>query len=536
MQLQKIPFRSTHAFTEFFLKYIEQQAELKPFYNRFPSLNSFKDQIKERSSFPPSTRKVLVSSLQRQYQSLKILPVVEDNIKKLGEATTFTVTTGHQLSIFTGPLYVAFKITTVIKACRQLKAKYPKHHFVPVYWMASEDHDYEEIKSFRLYGKSYTWETVQQGAVGRFHLKDFKELLLQIPGEIGPFREAYTKSTTLAAAVRSYMNALFGAEGLVIIDGDDADLKALLAPVVEEDLFNQGPFHCVAETNRRLAELGLHPPVNPREVNFFFLAENLRGRLDRRGDEFNIVDTSLKFSRKEIESALKKNPEQFSPNVILRPLYQELILPNLAYVGGPAELVYWLELKGVFDQFKIPFPILLPRNFGMVVEAPTARKIGQTRLPLEAFFESKSEVSKRWILQNSSHDLSLAVQAKAIEKILDEVKKRSAAVDPTLERMTDAHGTRAAHMIQTIERKMIRAEKRKQSDSIRQIEAIKDVLFPNGGLQERNDNFLNFYQPDPKFLQELLLKFDPFDFQLHVLHYHDQKGTSKAVSGKKKGA
>lgn len=343
MQLQKVPFRSTHAFTEFFLKYIEQQSELKPFYHRFPSLKSFEGQIKDKSKFPSPTRKVLVSALQRQYQSLKILPAVEENISKLGEAKTFTVTTGHQLSIFTGPLYVVFKIATVIKTCRLLKSRYPKYNFVPVHWMASEDHDYEEIKSFRLYGKKYTWETEQQGAVGRFHLKDFKDLLSQVPGEIGPFREAYTKSLNLAAAVRSYMNTLFGADGLVTIDGDDADLKTLLAPVVEDDLFNQGPFHCVTETNRRLTELGLHPQVNPREVNFFFLGENLRGRIERKGDEFSVVDTPLKFSRKEIESALKKNPEQFSPNVILRPVYQEIILPNLAYVGGPAELVYWLE-------------------------------------------------------------------------------------------------------------------------------------------------------------------------------------------------
>jgi uncharacterized protein YllA (UPF0747 family) len=205
-------------------------------------------------------------------------------------------------------------------------------------------------------------------------------------------------------------------------------------------------------------------------------------------------------------------------------------------VGGPAELVYWLELKGVFDHHKIPFPILLPRNFGMVVDAPTDRKMSRTGLPLKAFFESKNELSKRWILQHSSHDLSLTKQAKAVENILDEVKKRTSAIDPTLGPMTAAHAKRAAQMIQTIEQKMIRAEKRKQSDSIRQIEAIKDALFPNGGLQERNDNFLNFYQADPKFLQELLLHFDPFDFQLHVLKYHDQKGTSKAVSGKKKRA
>ncbi len=222
MHLQKIPFRSTHAFSEFFLKYIEQHPSLQPFSGNFPTVALFKEQIQEKSkSFPTANRKVLVQVLQRQYKDIIASPVVEGNIKSLGTENTFTVTTGHQLSAFTGPLYFIYKITTVLKTCQVLKKKYPKSNFVPVYWMASEDHDYEEIKSFRVYGKKYTWETVQQGAVGRFHTKDVKQVLEQLPGEIGVFRDAYTKGSTLSEAVRIYVNALFGSEGLVVIDADD---------------------------------------------------------------------------------------------------------------------------------------------------------------------------------------------------------------------------------------------------------------------------------------------------------------------------
>jgi len=531
MQLQKIPFRSANAFSEFFLKYIEQQPEIAPFYNRFPSLENFAGQIAEKAkSFPSQHRKVLVDALLRQYQSLKISANVEQNIRSLGDPNTFTITTGHQLAVFTGPLYFIYKIVTVIKTCRLLKEKYPKYNFVPVYWMASEDHDYEEIKAFRLHGKRYTWETEQQGAVGRFHTKDFKKLLSEVSGEIGLFREAYTKSSNLSDAVRHYVNALFSAEGLVVMDADDHALKEILRPVAEDDLFKHSANQQVTDTNLKLEALGLHPQVNPREINLFYLDSQLRSRLEVDGDGFAVVDNPLKFTREEILKKLKETPEVFSPNVILRPLYQEMILPNLAYVGGPAELVYWLELKSTFEHFQVPFPILLPRNFALVIDAPTSRKLGKTRLHLDTFFEPKNDLFNHWIKQHSSHNLSLDEAAGAVENVLSVIQARAQKIDPTLGPMTSAQATKMQTMIRTIEQKMMRAEKRLQSDSLRQIEAVKDYLFPGGSLQERVDNFLNFYQTDPGFIQHLLDLFDPFDFQFHVLTYHDKKGTSKVVS------
>ena len=340
MRLQKIPFRSTNTFTDFFLKYIEQDPSLTPFYGNFPSLENFEKQIAQKSgSFPAATRKLLNQSLVRQYQTVSSPPaVVTENIESLLKGNTFTVTTGHQLSIFTGPLYFIYKIVTVIAACRQLNKRYPKAHFVPVYWMASEDHDYEEIKTFRLYGKKYTWETAQQGAVGRFHTRDFSRLLEQLPGDVSIFREAYTKSKTLSEATRVFVNHLFGAEGLVVLDADDRELKNVLRPVITDDLFAHAPHQAVAETNQRLESIGLHPPVNPRAINFFYLDNNLRSRIERHGLDFVVVDTDLKFSQKEIQALVAETPEKFSPNVILRPLYQEMILPNLAYGAGPLNL------------------------------------------------------------------------------------------------------------------------------------------------------------------------------------------------------
>src|SRR5436190_8596979 len=425
MHLQKIPFRNTHAFNEFFLKYIDQDPSLRPFYSRFPTEENFKQQIAEKSSFPESTRKTLVETISKQYSKLDHPQPVKQNIQALLSKTTFTVVTGHQQNIFTGPLYFIYKIVTTINACRKLKARYPDYHFVPVYWMASEDHDYEEIKSFRLYGKKYTWETSQKGAVGKFNLKEFAPLLKEIPGDISLFREAYTKNGTLSDAVRHYVNHLFGEEGLVVVDADDQALKCILKPVMHSDLVDHTPYKLVEETNSKLHTAGFHPAVNPREINFFYLDKNVRSRLEQVGDRFVVVDTELEFSKDQVLKMISDEPVKFSPNVVLRPLYQEMILPNLAYVGGPAEIVYWLELKTMFEHFKTPFPILLPRNFALVVDAPAGRKLARTGLELQEFFEEKNYLFNHWVTRNSSHDLSLGEAMKAMSALATDIRSRS---------------------------------------------------------------------------------------------------------------
>jgi bacillithiol biosynthesis cysteine-adding enzyme BshC len=521
MHLQKIPFRNTHAFNEFFLKYIEQDPSLRPFYLRFPTEESFKEQIAEKSSFPESTRKTLVGVLSSQYAKLEHPDPVRQNIKALLSKKTFTVVTGHQQNIFTGPLYFIYKIVTTINACRKLKARYPDYNFVPVYWMASEDHDYEEIKSFRLYGKKYTWETLQKGAVGKFNLKEFASLLKEIPGDIGLFKEAYTKNETLSDAVRHYVNGLFGEEGLVVIDADDHALKNILKPVIQADLIDHTPFKVVEETNSKLEAAGFHAAVNPRTINFFYLDKNLRSRFEKVGEKYGVVDTTLEFTKDEMLKMISDEPFKFSPNVILRPLYQEMILPNLAYVGGPAEVVYWLELKAMFGQFKTPFPILLPRNFALVVDEMAGRKLSRTGLDLQEFFEEKNYLFNHWVARNSTHDLSLGQAMKTLSALTADIRDRSEKIDSTLGPMVSAEARRMQNVLEKIEKKMLRAEKRLQSDRLRQIEAVRDELFPNGALQERTENFLNFYQKDPQFIRKLIDHFDPFDFQFYALRYHE---------------
>ena len=517
MQAHKIGLTDTHSFSSFFLDYITQKESLKPFYHRFPSLENFRSQREDRAAFSPATRRILSESLRHQYQGVKTSSKTEAHLNSLANEKTFTVTTGHQLNIFTGPLYFIYKIVTVINACKILKEKYPDYNFVPVYWMATEDHDYDEIKYFRLYGKKYTWETNQTGAVGRFDPKSIVKLIDIIPGDTSLFQTAYSKSTTLANATRYFVNELFGHEGLVIVDADDPALKSLLRPVIHQDLFENQTKLLVEEKNQALEKLGYHPQVFAREINFFYLDKNIRQRIEKKDGRFVVIDSTLSFSAEDMESMIEQSPEKFSPNVILRPLYQEIILPNLAYVGGPAEVVYWLQLKGVFDSFSTPFPLLMPRNFASVMDEPTKKKFDKTGLELKDLFEEKNYLFNHWISKNSSAHLSLGKEIREAEAIFKRVKENASQIDPTLHQHAEAKTTQMIEALQVIERKMLRAEKRKHTEKLKQIEAIKDTLFPNGNPQERTDNFLNFFQADPDFIQKLIAQFDPLDFRFTIL-------------------
>jgi bacillithiol biosynthesis cysteine-adding enzyme BshC len=520
MQLNKVSLAETQAFSPFFIDYIQQKNTLSPFYHRFPAIENFGDQIVEKAaSFSDNHRDVLVNVLKKQYETISNSPEVEKNIARLGDRKTFTVTTGHQLNIFTGPLYFIFKIVTVINTCAKLKQHYPDYDFVPVYWMASEDHDYEEIKYFKLYGKKYVWETNQSGAVGRFLTNGLSALANEVPGETSIFREAYAKHKTLSAAVRHYVNALFGRNGLIVLDADDRELKKQFSKIISQDVLVNSNKKIVDETNSSLEGLGYKTQIFCRDINFFYLTEGLRSRIEKTNGTYNILDSNLSFSEAEIKKLITEEPDKFSPNVILRPLYQEMILPNLAYVGGPAEVIYWLQLKGVFDQVSIPFPIIMPRNFGMIVDHEVGRKLAKTGLDFREIFEEKNYLFNHWVLKHSPRNLTIGQERSELAKIFELLRKRAESIDSTLSPFVGAEGKRSLDSLEKIERKFIRAEKRLHADKLRQIEAVKDALFPNGSLQERTENFLNFYQRDPQFLQRLIESFDPFDFRFHILSY-----------------
>ena len=516
MELKKLSFEEANNFSSLFLDYLSQKPELSEFYNQIPTKEGILNVLNKRN-FPVENREVLYNSLLEQNKNISLSEKAKANLEALRDENTFTITTGHQLNIFTGPLYYIYKLVTIINTARQLKEAYPEYNFVPVYWMATEDHDFEEISYFNLFGKKYKWETDQKGAVGKFDPSSISEILEAMPEESPIFKNAYSNSSTLTDAVRTYVNDLFGEEGLLIIDPDDKGLKSLFRKEIESDVFEHLPQQQAVKNSDELEKLGYKSQVFPREINFFYMKGDVRERIEKQEDTFRVLNTDISFSLPEMQKLIAEEPEVFSPNVILRPLFQETILPNLAYVGGPSELVYWLQLKGIFDHFNTSFPVLMPRNFALIVNTASHKKMEKTGLKVEQLFFDSHTIKKNYLASASENEFSLDSERQQITDFYEELKKKAAQIDGSLEGFIGAESAKTIKNLDNIEKRLRKSEERKHETALNQIEGIKDKLFPGGGLQERHDNFLNFYLNNPNFIRELLEKFDPFDLRFNIL-------------------
>ncbi len=509
---QKLDLNGTGAFPKLFLDYLSKKETLSGFYGNFPDLEGFRAQLESRR-FSTEKRQILVDTLKKQYSGIANPPDLDIFL----DPRTFAVTTGHQLNIFTGPLYIIYKIVCIINLSRRLKETFPDYHFVPVYWMASEDHDFEEIASFTLFGQKHTWETAQKGAVGRMNPAEIKAILDLLKDKPQVFENAYLNNGSLCGAVRQYMHDLFGNEGLVSLDADSRELKKLFSEVIKDDLLHHHAGRIVSETSSRLEALSYKTQIHPRDINFFYLDNGVRERIEHQDGVWKVLNTDLSFSREEILALVDTEPEKFSPNVVLRPLLQETILPNLAYIGGPSEVPYWLQLKHVFDHYKTPFPILMPRNFALVVNGASAKKAEKLGVGIDELFDDDVTLRKRFVEKNSENSLSLAFEIDEISEVFRRIAVKAQAIDLTLKPVVEAENAKFNNALENLEKRLKKAEERHFEASVTQLLHLREKLFPGGGLQERKENFLSFYLNDPSFLQKLFSTFDPLDFRFNIL-------------------
>ncbi|MBK0383403.1 bacillithiol biosynthesis cysteine-adding enzyme BshC [Pedobacter sp. SD-b] len=526
MEAQYIDYDETRCFSATVNRLLAKDERIKPFINQFPALESFQKIISQRRF--NGNRPALVEVLNHQYKNNDISRSVKENIDALKNDNTFTVTTGHQLNIFTGPLYFIFKIVTAINLAKDLRSAFPENNFVPVYWMATEDHDFEEINHTYLAGKKIEWKNSNAGATGRLSIKTIIQALNNYKGVLGISENAqklseivslaYADDKTLAEATRYLANELFGSYGLIIIDADDKTLKSQFANIIEQDIIEQNSFKNIEESTKKLAKIEIHAQVNPREINFFYLTDDLRERIVFEDNKYQVLNTEISFSEDELKGEIKQNPERFSPNVVMRPLYQEVILPNLAYIGGGGELAYWLQLKSNFDFYKIDFPLLVLRNSAMIVDEKSVKKLHKLNMAFADAFEQTEVLKKNYVENHSKHTLDLKTEWASLQTIFDDLKVRVYKIEPTLKPSTEAVEVRLKKAIDSLEKKLMRAEKRNFAEAMTDIEKIKDQLFPGGGLQERKENFGLFYvKYGDDFISNLINHFKPLGFKFTVL-------------------
>lgn len=528
MQNFTIPYTQTGYYSKLILDYLSQEQSVEALYHRFPEIDQFEAQIATRkNSFTNEHRKQLVTALETQYQTIQLDKLTQQNITNLVLPNTFTITTGHQLNIFSGPLYFLYKIISVINLCKTLKDTYPKQNFVPVFWMATEDHDFEEIQYLNTKGKKISWNYNFGGPVGKYPTDSMEQVYKEFEAVLNSsqnatylksvFKKAYCSKKTLADATRILVNDLFGKDGLVVIDGDDELLKSSFKSYVYKELTQQITLNEVTKTNEILAANGYHQQVKPREINLFLQGLQFRERIiPQSNGKFTIHNTNLEFQSAEelVSSVFDKNDYTISGNALLRPLYQEVVLPNLCYVGGAGEIAYWLQLKSTFEAFEVPFPMLLMRNAALIVNEKQFEKSKKLQLTWQELFLKPSALIQHKVKQLSQQNIDFQSQQQQLQTMFELMKKQISKTDASFEGAVLAQEKKQMKGLQNLEKRWLKAEKRRLYDVLTRIEILQQSLFPNGNLQERVLNFTEFYEANG---EELLLVLKE---NLNPLDYH----------------
>ncbi|WP_346983891.1 bacillithiol biosynthesis cysteine-adding enzyme BshC [Chryseobacterium sp. POE27] len=496
----KISFQDIESIPQLIKDFLNQKIE--GFEESTFSLDHFKKSLHQKqNSFTLQQREILADALENQLSELRLSSKQKQNLNDLKFKNTFTITTGHQLNLFSGPVFFVYKILQTIKTCSYLKENFPEFNFVPVYWMASEDHDFAEINHFKTENNYYEINEKSGGAVGRIQItdtffisefeKEFKdfvfgtELILML-------KEAYKAGNTLTEAIRILVNRLFSDFGLLMLDGDSKELKSQVKETFKDELLNFTLHKTSKEKVYFLTGKYGKVQVNPREINLFYLTDT-RDRIDFDGKKYSIVDKNIQFTKEEILSELESHPEKFSPNALMRPVYQETVLPNLAYIGGNAEIMYWLELKDYFTKINIPFPILIPRNSMLFLKEKTVGKIEKLQLKIEDFFQNFTTITNNKILDNSEILRLLDEKENLLTYQFSELKRAAETTEKSFGNMVKAEEVRQMKSFKRMKRRLLYAEKIKQNEMLERLENLFLDVHPSKNWQERVYNFSVFF-------------------------------------------
>lgn len=522
MNVTRIPFQSTPGIAPRDLAYIQLHPALRPFYVHEPAIEAFSNAIEARKSHPVD-RELLVRVLENQYEAFTRRSAASTaQIAKLAQPDTFTVATAHQPSLLLGPLYFIYKAVSTINLAQRLASAYPAYTFVPMFVLGAEDHDFEEINHAHLFGKTIAWQSGEQGATGMMSTAALAAVLEELTAVLGAgdaaaeslarIRAAYEGHGRYGLATAQLIDSFLGEKGLLVIDMNVPELKRAFLPVMQRELM-ESPSRTLVEATQAEVQtaLGFGPQAHARDINLFYLRPGLRERIERQPEgHFTVVNTDLHFSEAEMQAELEQYPERFSPNVVVRPLYQESILPNLAYVGGGGELAYWLERRAQFEHFGIPFPVLIRRNSALWIDQGAVKRMDKLGLSLTDLLEDTDALIRKYIAKHSSGALSLAEEKASFAQIFEQIAAKAEAHDPTLAKAVMAEYARQSKVLESLEDRLLRAEKQRHEVAVNQIRALKDKLFPGNGLQERHDNFLPYWlRGGEAWLDALLSELDP---------------------------
>jgi bacillithiol biosynthesis cysteine-adding enzyme BshC len=531
IDFRQIPVSSS-GFSQIFYDYVYEFAEVSGY---FPY--DFRDPDVYHRALTHATdkdmdRDLLARVLLRQNTAFGCGEEVLKQVTLLKKPTTFAVVTGQQVGLFGGPMYSVFKAITAIKLCRRLKSSLPHFDFVPLFWLEGEDHDFEEVSHVGVingegapvqvrYTHSEGAEERNLGPIGELPfteqiqkaLSDLQNSLQKTeftPGLIEGLRKSYAPGSTFNQAFVDWMNGLFGDQGLAYVTANDRELKQRMSPLFVKEISSHPRTSQLVIARSAELEENYHAQIKAKPVNLFMFHRGGRYLIEPRENDFSLKGTRHFISPDEMMSIAQERPELLSPNVVLRPIVQDWILPTVAYVGGPSEIAYHAQLQPVYQSFGVPQPVLYPRASASFVEERLERLMDKYQIEVFRFFEEGSSLVKHVLTQMAEINLEevFGRATKSTEDVMNELQFALKEIDPTLLGPLESTRGKATSSLAVLKDKAFAAQQRKNDTVVRQLERGTSSLLPNGGLQERELSllyYMNKYGPDlPKWLMDEL--------------------------------
>ncbi|HUI30375.1 MAG TPA: bacillithiol biosynthesis cysteine-adding enzyme BshC [Candidatus Acidoferrales bacterium] len=535
----EIPLTGLPDQSKLYTDYLENFDSLRKYYNiDFSNEDELRNYFaRALESFSPK-RERLIGILRGQNSRLNNSPGHEALLDVLSKDNALAVVTGQQVGLFCGPLYTLFKTISAIKLADELKQRFSEFEFVPVFWLEGDDHDFEESNHIHLLNGASdvvrveaiitngegenlhplseirfdaSIEQVFQQVDALLPASEFKPAMMKMIESF--YREGETYSTAFAKT----MTKLLAKHPLLLVDSYDPEIKKVLKPVFEKE-FQSSP-RTSEEVIKQSAELEeiYHVQVKPRVINIFYIEDGIRRGLEPIGNGISLRGTKRKLMQEQIRTILETKPESFSPNVVLRPICQDYLLPTAAYVAGPGEIAYFAQLKGVYQHFGIEMPPLFPRAAATILEHRIEKVMEKYRLEFSDAFSDFEQVMKKALAAANPENIPGEFQKAAgeIKKSVESLEPLISRVDPTLKGTMDSTVSRIVYLLQHFEEKTTTAYRRKNEQVLQQTKKFQHSIFPNRELQERVLNFTYFYNKYGEEFIEILFRELPSYAKLH---------------------
>ena len=510
-----LPFSKISQLSQRDVSYASEDSPLHSLLPYSPTLEGLKQSIQDRSKHSID-RDLLVKVLKDQYKDFENVEEIGKNIELLAKKNCFTITTAHQPVVLTGPLYVIYKALSAVQWAQKLQAETPGAHILPLFIVGGEDHDFEEIKSTHVFRKEFTWDYQHKGgAVGRIPSQE----LLSIVEEVEQLFENDPKGKELlqsmkssyankeghfTRATREILHHLMGHLGLICLDMSDARFKQHFIPYIKKEVLASESKSHVLEMQQDLESLGFDHQAYVRDINFFYLRAHSRELILKKDGVFKVDSGELEWTADEMEKEIETNPERFSPNVIMRPVYESVFLPDIAYVGGGGELAYWMERPRQFDALNVHFPVLLRRKSLALIDETLLNQWEELGFRIAELVSHSDELKKNFVYQES--EIGLDDELNQITSVFKGIEKKAVDIDPSLEGKVKGMQKSVENMLEGLEKRMVRSTKKKYDEKISKIDKIKSRIHPDHSLQERSENILSFYSRTEKPFIDYLME------------------------------